>query len=117
MAEGYYHLSDCYVETGPFDLAERYADSCVYMGKEMKWDFYTMVGYERQYYARKAAGDYKGALEAFEKFSFIDDSLINVKRMTAINDLETKYQTEKKEQENLNLKQEAEIISLRAKIE
>jgi signal transduction histidine kinase len=57
-------------------------------------------------------GKYKEAFEASEKHQVLKDSLRNVEVNSNIADLETKYQTEKKEQENKLLKQKREIDQL-----
>ncbi len=48
--------------------------------------------------------DYKSAYKELEKYDIIQDSLKKVRFSDLLSDLETKYQTEKKEKENLSLK-------------
>jgi signal transduction histidine kinase len=69
----------------------------------------------------ESMGNYKKALEVKTEFIYLNDSLVNVNRLNAISELEIKYETEKKERENLELKntnllQEAKIQQQRFQI-
>jgi len=48
--------------------------------------------------------DYKTSLFYFEKFKKLEDSLSSESKIKTVTEIETKYQTEKKEKENLQLK-------------
>ncbi len=52
-------------------------------------------------------GDYKSAYKAINKSNLFKDSIFGIEKQKAIFELETKYETEKKEKENLQLKQES----------
>ncbi|WP_420602855.1 tetratricopeptide repeat-containing sensor histidine kinase [Flagellimonas sp.] len=54
--------------------------------------------------AHKALGDYKSALEYANKKTFLNDSILKIENQKAIAEITTKYETEKKEKEILNLK-------------
>ncbi len=54
----------------------------------------------------KKTNDYKKSLEYYVLYSEIKDSLYNNERSEQIAEMQTKYETEKKEQENLLLKKE-----------
>ncbi len=62
---------------------------------------------------------YKKSLENYKKFKFLEDSLQSSQKLKEVADIETKYQTELKEKENLQLKAEkaeqAELIALESK--
>ncbi len=60
-------------------------------------------------------GDVYGALEYYKKFHQLSDSLFNSEKQTIVSDLETKYQTEKKETEIKQLSTENELKSQRIK--
>ncbi len=69
----------------------------------------------------ESMGNYKKALELQTRFLHLNDSLVNINRLNAISELEIKYETEKKERENLalrntNLVQEAKIQQQRFQI-
>lgn len=52
------------------------------------------------------------ALEFIEKYKLLNDSLYNTTSSGQIAEMQTKYETEKKEKENIELKQKAELQSL-----
>jgi tetratricopeptide (TPR) repeat protein len=57
----------------------------------------------------KAMGDYKNAFSNTEALQKIKDSLFSTEKEVAVHELEKKYQTEKKELENVYLKKNASI--------
>ncbi len=56
--------------------------------------------------------DYKSAYVYLKKYVEINDSIFNLEKNKQINEIRTKYETDKKEKENLILKQEAKINRL-----
>lgn len=65
------------------------------------------------YSCYKNLGMYQKALEIHEKLYALRDSIFNVGNAEKINELTTKYETEKKDQEISNLSQQAEIQNLK----
>jgi tetratricopeptide (TPR) repeat protein len=63
----------------------------------------------------ESKGDIHGALEYYKRFHQLSDSLFNSEKQTIVSDLETKYQTEKKETEIKQLSTENELKSQRIK--
>lgn len=61
-------------------------------------------------------GDNAGALEYYKKFHALSDSLFNTEKREIVADLETKYQTEKKEQKISQLSAENELERERIKL-
>jgi tetratricopeptide (TPR) repeat protein len=61
------------------------------------------------------AGDYKSAMQSFKQFYSIDSAILNGEKSKAMFELETKYQTEKKDLEIANLAQQASIKDLEIK--
>ncbi len=57
-------------------------------------------------------GDYKSAYAYLKKYVEINDSVFNLEKNKQINEVRTKYESDKKEKENLILKQEAKINQL-----
>lgn len=66
-------------------------------------------GHELLYEAYKILKDNKKSLYHIEIFTELNDSVFNEEKHKQISELETKYQTEKKEQEIISLQQENEI--------
>lgn len=60
-------------------------------------------------------GDYKSALAKYQRFSIIEDSLLSQESRNRITELQVKYESEQKENENLLLKNELEVSQ--AKVE
>ena len=60
-------------------------------------------------------GDFKNAYLSFSKYSALNDSLTSIYQAEKINELEVKYQTEKKEQEIKLLEEKAKRSSLEKK--
>ena len=71
--------------------------------------------YRLLYRSYKRAGDYKKALEAHERNAAMLDSLHNLNMVTRINELQTKYETEKKDRAIENLSQQTQIQELELK--
>lgn len=57
-------------------------------------------------------GDYKNAYAALQKYQITNEKLLNEKQIKAIEDLQTKYETDKKIQENKLLLQQNEVQTL-----
>ncbi len=68
--------------------------------------------YDADYIANKNTNRYKQALDAHEKLSGIQDSIFKVSNAEKINELQTKYETEKKDGEIATLSQQAQIQAL-----
>jgi signal transduction histidine kinase len=93
--------------TGAAYLNESYGLSQQLNNKILWRDFY---GSKSSYY--KALGDYKNAYEELKKFHLYKDSLVNETTQTNIAELETKYETEKKDQSIATLNAEQKIRQL-----
>jgi tetratricopeptide (TPR) repeat protein len=71
--------------------------------------------YQGLYMAYKATGNYQTALNYYEKSSALSDSLSGINHKKTMAELETKYQTEKKEQQIQQLTTEKQIETLRTR--
>jgi tetratricopeptide (TPR) repeat protein len=71
--------------------------------------------FEGLYTVYREMGNYKTSLEYFEKYTSLSDSLTGVNHKNVVAELETKYQTEKKEQQIEKLTTEKQIESLKAR--
>ncbi|MCB0755126.1 MAG: histidine kinase [Flavobacteriales bacterium] len=72
----------------------------------------TMVLYQL-HQAYQKVGDYKLAYNALQEYQLLNDSLRSAENVKILNDLETKYQTEKKEQQVRDLSQQNQISELK----
>jgi signal transduction histidine kinase/CheY-like chemotaxis protein len=58
--------------------------------------------------------DYRSAYKYREKYDLVKDSVFNLEKKTMIEELQTKYETEKKDQENLLLNEQIHVKELEA---
>jgi two-component system NarL family sensor kinase len=78
--------------------------------KQLSW----IVKIERfRYIIYEYLEDYESALAHNVRYKYLSDSLVNVKSLAALDEIKTKYETEKKENENLALKQENMVVEAR----
>jgi two-component sensor histidine kinase len=70
--------------------------------------------YQGLYETYHSRGDYKSAFDFLTLFHAYEDSIFNETKNRNLAELETQYETEKKDQAILNLEQEKEIQGLRA---
>ncbi|MEL6561843.1 MAG: tetratricopeptide repeat protein, partial [Bacteroidota bacterium] len=90
------------------DLLENYENLDKYEDNELKLNTYKglSVAYEK-------AGIYKPSLKYFKEFKKLSDSLYNIEKFEAVTVVETKYETEKKEQQIALLSKENELQEVR----
>jgi len=98
-------LSFAYIDLGQYNYAEKYlleiAKDTVdinLISRETKMSIYKNLSS-----VYKGKKDFKKSLMYFTKFKNVNDSILIDKRDSNITEIETKYQTEKKEKENLQL--------------
>lgn len=84
-----------------FKRAEELIDGINHAGTQKKI-------YEGLYQSSEALGNYKDAFKYLIKYREVETELFNVESQRSIEDIETRYQTQKKEQENQLLKKEKE---------
>lgn len=93
------HIADVYSKQGKHREAITLLNSSV--------DIFNLLGYKDQltdsyqylYQAQENAGEYKGAYYNFENYVILRDSIASIQMQTDIVELETKYESEKKEKE------------------
>lgn len=101
-------LALVYKKMGDFEKSVTFAEESMKLAKEIdnrrkQLDLYLTLS---QIY--QSFGKYKEALEYHIDYTTLKDSLLNTTKETLISEMETKYQTVKKEAENKLLKSEAE---------
>ncbi len=96
-----------------FDEAVPYFEKALSQSKELGANNLENLVYHSMadYYGEK--GDFKSAFEYHQKHIQLKDSIYNLEKMAQLEELKTKYETEKKEQENVQLRNEAEIKELK----
>ncbi|CAN5382707.1 hypothetical protein BH10BAC1_BH10BAC1_10690 [soil metagenome] len=111
----YLKYADCSNALKQNENALLYLDSVAFALKSIDDQFYKMIYYERVYNYNKDAGKYVEALVGLEHFKAIQDSMFNVDKTTAINDLIQKYDKVENEKKITELNRENEISSLNVK--
>ncbi len=97
----YINISDVYKKTGDYQNAHLYIDSAYFVCLKFK----THSVFSRIYWCKSGIfekqGDLKNAFDYFKKGVRAKDSVFSEKNSNNINELETKYETEKKEKQLL----------------
>ena len=97
--------AEIYLHFGDYDQAEkilnRLKNDSTITHHEIKLSLYNSL-----YEVDKHKKDYKEALFYLEKLKKLNDSILKAQRDSKVAEVETRYQTEKKEKENLKLKAE-----------
>jgi signal transduction histidine kinase len=92
-AKQYSQSARCFEESLKIALENKYTDGIQYLYESMAQTYFS-------------AKDYKNAYEYYVKYMTIRDSLVTAEKSKQLFELETKYQTEKKENEIIKLKSE-----------
>jgi tetratricopeptide (TPR) repeat protein len=112
---------DCYegmvkieIEFGNLSEAEKYALKALRLAKELDYKINIRDSYQNLSKVYEEMGNYTKALKHFKLFKINNDSIFNEENRKQINELETKFQTEKKQQqinlqESILAKQNAEL--------
>ena len=104
-------LAERYLDDKKYSLASKFLDSSkIYADKLNEEVSYSW--YKTKYEILKKLGKEKEALENFEKFIQLNDSIQQNDRFNKINDLETKYQSEIKDAKISGLNQQKKIDDL-----
>ncbi len=109
-------IANCYNEMGHYNTALLYLDSATALC-DSTW-VSDLQGLEySKYQALKGLGNYREALEHFEKSTTLKDSIFNEKKRKNIAEILTKYETEKKEQQIEILNKSNELQERRNRVQ
>ncbi len=96
-------------DLGEFKATEIFTDSMLYYDDKLDYVGYMMtLSQAAELY--EGVGNTKKALESYKKYSKIKDSIFTKQRVEAINELEKKYEIEKKEKEILSQENEISLL-------
>ncbi|MFO7827082.1 MAG: tetratricopeptide repeat protein [Bacteroidales bacterium] len=115
MAKTYFLIGDLYYSRNNLSKAKKFFLQALDLSKEVhsiadiKDSYFLLSGISEQ------EGDYKTALAYFEQYHNYNDSLFNAEKSRQIQEIETQYETRKKEQRIENLENEKIIRDLRIK--
>lgn len=99
-----HNIGYCYYRLGSYNEAILNFEQSLKYALENNYDFMVSKNYNSLSLAYEALGNYEKALSYFKHHSLVKDSLYTIESTERISEIETKYQTEKKEAENKQLK-------------
>jgi len=105
MAVSLVNIGEAYAAMNQFKKAKPYYERSLLLAEEMK--FSDLISYNKKMMANCAAGegDYKAAFDYLNNYIVVNDSLFNLKKNEQLAEIQTKYETEKKAKENIELLQ------------
>jgi len=107
------NLGKAYYENGSFSIAVQYLNKALAYGQESKtYDILT----EANLYLSKVyevTGLPLKSLTHYKAYTLVKDSIFNEEKAQIVSELQTKYETEKKEKDNLALRKDNEIQQLK----
>lgn len=117
LSDGYLRLAECYRKLGVMDSAQIYLNKTIDINYKIKAYHQLAYALETQTNLYDSIGKYSLALKAHRDLLRIKDTLLNSEKTSQIIELQTKFDTEKKEKENQllteqNRRQEITLYSL-----
>lgn len=113
IASSYVNLALVNYMEKNFDKALDFAFKANELALETKNKQYAMVSFGSIVRIYEAKNDYKNAYIYFQKYFSYKDSIYNLETSNQINEIQTKYETEKKDKENLLLRKDKQINELK----
>ena len=105
----YNNIGNLYVELGDSKKAIDYCNKSLAIAKEISASEILINVYETLADANAKAGDYKTAFNCQKQYAIEKDKFISTESANQLNELQTKYDTEKKESEIKQLQQNEKI--------
>jgi len=105
----YNNIGGIYIETGNYSEAKNFLDKGLSIAAEIGSKDDVKESYSELSKLYKTQGDYKKAYEYFKLYSETKDSIFNEESSAQIADMQTKYETEKKEQQITLLNKDKEL--------
>lgn len=93
------HLGEIYSDLQKNTLAEKYLKEGLRLAEEVGDMGYRVKAYTAWYEFAKKTGDFRASLSYLEKSGVVKDSLLNAEHLEKVAELNTQYETEKKEQQ------------------
>src|SRR5690606_8319448 len=97
--EGYASLAEAYAGIGRADSALYYGKEALKIAEQLNSHEGSLKAARTLYHVYKTRNDYRNALLYHEKYLASKDSLFNTEKTAQFRELQTKYETEKKEQQ------------------
>ncbi|MEQ8469667.1 MAG: tetratricopeptide repeat protein [Marinoscillum sp.] len=103
-------IADILIEMNQFLAAEKYVKEVLNLAQANDFANYMRRGYDLQYQIALAQGQYKAALKYRNNYFMISDSLSSADVQKRIAELQTQYESERKEAEIERLKLEKQLV-------
>lgn len=112
LAFGHELNSRYYLSKGQRGLALENAEISVELSKEIGDPEQLVRSLKNLYEVRSSFGLHKEALAAYQQFDHLEDSLLSIQNLQSIAEIETRYETQKKDLEIVDLTQRNQIQEL-----
>lgn len=113
IINSYNNLSNCYNELGDKRTALHFLLQAEEKLKEYPSKELQMLNYQGLASWYEKNGNSSFALRYYKRYTVVKDSLYNIEKAKAIDEIQTKYETEKKEQQNLLLQKDLKVNLLK----
>ncbi|MBP0904064.1 histidine kinase [Mariniflexile gromovii] len=105
------NLGDIYLEEGKLDTAKKYLDIGGEASEKINYPHHKENYYENMARWHKLNNDYKSALEYYEKYSIVKDSIYSLENEKISSEIEEQFQNELKTNEIKLLKTQKELAT------
>lgn len=105
-------LADIFLNTKKIQKAENFAKQSLLRAKEIEAQEEVRNAHHTLSKVYEAKGDFSNAFKHHKTFTEIKDTLFEIEKTERIAELNTRYETEKKEKENIQLKSKNDIQAL-----
>ncbi|MDO6518868.1 ATP-binding protein [Zobellia uliginosa] len=112
LAESYTHVGTDYLKLKDYSQAKFHLEKSIQLAEEIGAKKAAQDAYEKMSEVYTASGDYKNALVFKDKFISIKDSLFNETKSKQLQELQVKFDSEKKQEAIASLQKDAEIKDL-----
>jgi len=99
-----YQVGNIYLNKGEYEKALTYFKKSLLVAKEVNYRKIELSDYESIAITYELMNDYENACDYNKRYQILKDTIFNENTHQQISELETKYETEKKEQEIINQK-------------
>lgn len=106
------NIGDIYLHLKNYDKCIEYENAAIEMALKIRSKLVLAESYRLIYNAYKEKGDMKNALDYFDKYIIEKDSILNEDNLKNINEMETKFETDKKVREITLLQKNKSIDEL-----
>ncbi len=116
LADGMNNIAEVYMNFNDFKNTELYLDSSLYLAKKYDYANAYLHSLETRSYMYEMKNDLKSSISYLREYYEAKDSVASLSNTNNLNELEAKYQTEKKEQQlvvkDLELKKKTNFLVL-----